>query len=155
MEKIKKQFTLANLIQFIKLQLAGNILFWGTYIGFFLLHEIANWSELTALAMASIIAHGLFFIADSEWVFDEKGERRKTSGELTRFVIFMGLNYFINLGIIAGLSYYLNISPYIGQFISALFFTLWTFVGLKYWVFPAPKVQRRKGVKSASRKSTK
>lgn len=156
MEKIKRQFTLANLIQFIKLQLAGNILFWGTYIGFFLLHELALWSELAALATASIIAHILFFIADSEWVFDEKGQRHKTSGELVRFIIFMGINYFINLGIIAGLSYYFGITPYIGQFVAALFFTFWTFIGLKYWVFRKPKAKRRnrKGVSSGSRKSS-
>ena len=135
MEKIKKQFTLKNLIEFLKLQLAGNILFWGTYLGFFLLYEVANWTEVLSLAVASIIAHILFFIANSEWVFDEKGERRKTSGELTRFVAFMGLNYFINLGIIYGLRHFFDISPYIGQFIAAAFFTLWTFIGLKYWVF--------------------
>lgn len=135
MEKLKTQFTLQNLIEFIKLQLAGNILFWGTYLGFFLLYEFANWTEVASLAIASVIAHALFFIANSEWVFDENGERRKTSGELTRFVVFMGINYFINLGIIYGLSYFLGITPYIGQFISAMFFTIWTFVGLKYWVF--------------------
>lgn len=153
MDKIKKQFTLQNLIAFIKLQLAGNILFWGTYIGYFLLHELANWSELAALATASTIAHIAFFIADSEWVFDEKGERRKTPGELWRFVVFMGLNYFINLGIITGLSYYFDITPYIGQFISALFFTFWTFIGLRYWVFPQPSKRRR--TTNAKRKSTK
>jgi putative flippase GtrA len=135
MEKVKKQFTLQNLIEFIKLQLAGNILFWGTYFGFFLLYEVANWTEVLALAVASVIAHVMFFIANSEWVFDEKGERRKSSGELTRFVVFMGVNYFINLGIIYALSHFFSITPYIGQFISALFFTLWTFIGLKYWVF--------------------
>lgn len=135
MEKIKKQFTIKNFVEFLKLQLAGNILFWGTYLGFFLLYEVANWTEVLSLAVASVIAHALFFIANSEWVFDEKGERRKTSGELTRFVSFMGLNYFINLGIIYGLRFFFDITPYIGQFISALFFTLWTFIGLKYWVF--------------------
>lgn len=137
-EKIKKQLTFANLIQFIKLQVAGNILFWGTYIGYPIFHEWLKWPELSALATASIIAHVLFFIADSEWVFNEKGKKgsnRKTANELTRFVAFMGLNYFINLAIIAGLSKYFDISPYIGQFISALFFVLWNFIGLKYWVF--------------------
>ena len=135
MEKIKRQFTFQNLIEFIKLQLAGNILFWGTYLGFFLLYEIVEWPEFVALATASIIAHGLFFVANSEWVFDENGERKKTKGELTRFIIFMGVNYFINLGIIYALSHYFGITPYIGQFISALYFTIWNFVGLKYWVF--------------------
>lgn len=139
MEKIKRQFTLKNLIQFIKLQLAGNILFWGTYIGYFLLHELANWSEIAALATASIIAHAAFFIVDKRWVFHEHEGRRKTRVELMRFIIFMGINYFINLAIIAGLSLYLDISPYIGQFVSALFFTFWTFIGLKYWVFRKPR----------------
>jgi putative flippase GtrA len=155
MEKIKRQFTFSNLIQFVKLQLAGNILFWGTYIGFFLLHEIALWPEFAALATASIIAHILFFIADSEWVFDEKGQRRKTPGELIRFIIFMGINYFINLGIIAGLSHYFAITPYIGQFVAALFFTFWTFIGLKYWVFRKPRVKSRKGASRGGRKSSK
>lgn len=143
MEKIKKQFTLSNFIQFIKLQLAGNVLFWGTYIGFFVFREVLHWPELTSLATASVIAHILFFIVDSEWVFDEKGERRKTPGELTRFIIFMGLNYFINIGIISSLSYYLHVTPYIGQFVAALFFTFWTFIGLKYWVFRKPKRGRQ------------
>lgn len=145
MGKIKKQFTLQNAIQFIKLQIAGNVLFWGTYIGYFVLHELAHQSELVSIALASIVAHILFFIVDSEWVFDEKGSRRKTPGELTRFVLFMGMNYFINLGIIYGLSTYLGITPYIGQFIAALFFTFWTFIGLKYWVF------RKKPIKRANR----
>lgn len=158
MEKLKKQFTLQNLIEFIKLQLAGNILFWGTYLGFFLLYEIAGWAELLALSVASIIAHALFFVANSEWVFDEHGERKKTSGELTRFVLFMGLNYFINLGIIYALSHYLGITPYIGQFISAMFFTLWNFVGLKYWVFREANTHaslRSKGKLHGQRSATK
>lgn len=143
MEKIKKQFTLKNLIQFIKLQLAGNILFWGTYIGFFLLHEVATWEEIWALATASIIAHTAFFIVDKKWVFHEHEGRRKTHTELARFVVFMGVNYFINLGIITGLSLYFDISPYIGQFIAAMFFTFWTFIGLKYWVFRKPRRTRK------------
>jgi putative flippase GtrA len=150
MEKIKRQLTLANLIQFIKLQIAGNILFWGTYIGYPIFHELLEWAELPALATASILAHGLFFVVDSEWVFNEKGRgghERKTVNELVRFALFMGLNYFINLGIIASLSMYLHITPYIGQFIAALFFTLWTYIGLKYWVFKRRGNVRRRSAK--------
>ena len=122
-------------IEFVKLQLAGNVLFWGTYIGYFLLHEMAHWEYMHALVTASAIAHILFFIVDKEWVFEDETGRRKTSTEAIRFVLFMGLNFFINLGIIAGLKEYFGITPYIGQFISGLFFTVWSFVGLKFWVF--------------------
>jgi putative flippase GtrA len=144
MDKIKRQFTLKNLIQFIKLQLAGNVLFWGTYLGFFLLHEFANWSETAALATASIFAHVAFFIVDKKWVFHEHESRRKTRVELYRFIIFMTINYFINLAIITALSIYFDITPYVGQFISALFFTFWTFIGLKYWVFKKPHLPAKR-----------
>ena len=133
-EKNKKKY-LKLLIEFIKLQLTGNILFWGTYGGYFVFHEIVRWDDLPSLATASLAAHVLFFFVNKEWVFDDKTGKRKTSREIIRFIIFMGLNFFINLGIITGLAHYFGISPYIGQFISGLFFTFWSFIGLRFWVF--------------------
>lgn len=131
----QKKKRLKLVVEFIKLQLSGNILFWGTYIGYFLLHQLANWNDITALAIASIFAHCLFFIANKEWVFDDKTGKRKTSQEMIRFILFMGMNYFINLGIIAGLEHYLGLTPYIGQFVAGLFFSAWNFIGLRFWVF--------------------
>lgn len=141
MKKKQKKSLIKTAIEFIKLQIAGNILFWGTYVGFFVLHEVFHWHSVVALASASIVAHGLFFIADKEWVFSDKTGKRKTGDEITRFIMFMGLNYFINLGIITGLEHYFGISPYIGQFIAGFFFTAWTFIGLRYWVFHEAKRQ--------------
>lgn len=135
MNRTQKRSLIETAIEFVKLQLAGNILFWGTYIGYFLLFEVAEWGYLEALVTASLVAHFLFFIANKEWVFEDETGKRKTSVEAVRFVLFMGLNFFINLGIITGLKEYFDITPYIGQFISAFFFTIWSFVGLKYWVF--------------------
>jgi putative flippase GtrA len=135
MKKARKASLIQAAIEFVKLQLAGNILFWGTYIGYFLLFEIANWGYMESLVTASLISHFLFFIANKEWVFEDDTGKRKTSVEAMRFALFMGLNFFINIAIITGLQQYFHISPYIGQFISALFFTVWSFVGLKYWVF--------------------
>lgn len=132
-------------IEFVKLQLAGNVLFWGTYLGFFLLYDIFNIQELTSLIIASLIAHGLFFIVDRNWVFADKTGRRKSSGEIVRFIIFMGINFFINIGIIQYLSVVHDITPYIGQFISAMFFVVWNFVGLKWWVFDVPDSEPKKG----------
>jgi len=131
----RKRSFLKFVVEFIKLQLAGNILFWVTYVGYFVLHELVHWSDVPALATASLVAHLLFFIANKEWVFDDKTGKRKTSSEIVRFVLFMGLNYFINLGIVTGLDSYFGITPYIGQFVAGLFFTVWNFVGLRFWVF--------------------
>jgi putative flippase GtrA len=140
-------------IEFVKLQLAGNILFWGTYLGFFLLHEFFGVAEISALIVSSLIAHGLFFLANRNWVFDDKTGQRKTSGEVVRFVIFMGVNFLINIGIIQTLSIFYGITPYIGQFISAMFFVAWNFIGLKWWVFETPTTKR--STKSGKRSSKK
>lgn len=125
---------LQRAVEFIKLQLAGNILFWGTYLGYFVSDRFFHQPNIGALAVASLAAHCIFFIVSRDWVFDAKGTRKPTR-QITRFILFMGLNYFINLGIIFGLEHYAHVSPYIGQFVSGLFFTFWTYFGLKFWVF--------------------
>ena len=122
-------------IEFIKLQLAGNIIFWGTYLGYFVSDYFFGHPDIFALAIASLIAHGLFFIVSREWVFDSKTGKRRDRQDVYRFVIFMGIGYFLNLFIIESLRVQLGISPYIGQFISGMFFAVWNYVGLKWWVF--------------------
>lgn len=150
-------------VEFVKLQLSANILFWGTIGGLFLLYEIAGWGQTIALATASIVAHILFFLVNKEWVFDDITGKRKTSREIVRFVLFMGLNYIINLGIVTGLGYYFGLNPYLGQVVAALFFTVWNFVGLKYWVFQDTKhhglrigyAKVKKGVKRHARRAVR
>ena len=133
-KKTKKSF-FDNVIEFVKLQIAGNILFWGTYLGNALFHEIFGWPSVYAMTVSSILAHVGFFLADKNWVFSDETGKRKTGDEVVRFIAFMGLNFFINLGIVLGLEAYFGISPYIGQFIAGIFFTFWTWAGLKFWVF--------------------
>ena len=164
------------LIEFIKLQLSANILFWGTIGGLFLLYDVLEWPQLMALATASIAAHIVFFLVNKEWVFSDESGNRKTSREVVRFVLFMGLNYFINLGIVTLSSNYLSRvdfiatafdnfgpTPYMGQIIAALFFTFWNYIGLKFWVFQDTKHQSlrtkyaraKKGVKRHAKRATR
>lgn len=121
--------------QFIKLQLAGNVLFWGTYLGYAFADNVLHTKSAWALAIPSILAHILFFILDKNWVFSEKTGTQKTTDEIVRFVTFMGFNYFLNLGIVLSLETYLGLTPYLGQFVASAFFTVWTWLGLRFWVF--------------------
>ncbi len=144
--KQKQKKTLWNrLLEYAKFGIAGNILFWSTYLFYLGFRHVLGWEEAAALATGSVIAHFIYFFVDKEWVFAEGGSRRKTRVELLRFVLFMTLNYFINLGIILGLSKYFGIMPDFGQFISAAFFTVWSYIGLKYWVFAPPRRRVKKG----------
>lgn len=164
MTEKKRKKLLKHVVEFIKLQLTGNILFWGTYVGLFIFNKLLGWPEITAIAIGSILAHILFFFVNKEWVFDDKTGKRKTSQEMIRFILFMGLNYFINLGIIAGLNHFFGISTYIGPFIAGLFFTAWNYIGLRFWVFqeiqhPALNVKyvkegKKRRAKARGRKSS-
>ena len=148
-----KKSLLRNIWQFIRLQLAGNILFWGTYVGYAIADNVLHTTSWLALAVPSILAHILFFIVDRNWVFSDKTGKRKTTDEVIRFILFMGLNYFINLGIVMGLETYFGITPYIGQFIAGLFFTFWTWAGLKFWVFRGARHARPHALTIETRKT--
>ncbi len=130
-----KKSLVHSIVEFIKLQLAGNVLFWGTYLGYAIGHEFLGWDTTLAITVSSLCAHVVFFIVDKNWVFSTKTGKSKTRQEIVRFVLFMGLNFFINLGITLALEKYFNISPYVGQFIAGMFFAVWSYLGLKFWVF--------------------
>lgn len=134
-KKTKRSSRFRLFIQFVKVNIAGNVLFWTTYLCFPLFYEVFGWERMLSLVVASLIGNVLFFIIDKEWVFNTSKSARKTRAEVVKFIVFMTLNFFINIAIVEGLARYLDITPYIGQIVSALFFSVWNFIGLKFWVF--------------------
>ncbi len=148
-----KKLLWENLIQFVKLQLAGNVLFWGTYFGSAFFDKVVHWPSWQGIAVASLLANAAFFMLDRNWVFSEKTGQQKTSGEVMRFVVLMVVNYFINLGIIVGLERFYGVSPYIGQFIAGFFFTFWSWLSLKFWVFRHARHARHHAITIETRKT--
>lgn len=151
--------------EFIKLQIAGNILFLGTLVGFFIGDKLLSAQSVLALVAASIVAHILFFIVNRKWVFSQK---TKLPGDqsVQRFIIFMALNFFLGILFIELYAHLLRNNPdhsitaallqlwtyatdwlspvismqgnwerYVAQFLTGITFTVWSFVGLRYWVF--------------------
>ncbi len=127
------------LVEFLKLQLAGNIPFWGTYLLFAVFDQALGIGDFTALLAATIIANILFFIIDDRWVFKNTRSHRKTTTEVWRFIAFMSFSSLLTFTITWQLLEVFGITPYIGQFISAAFSTLLTFTGLRFWVFAPPR----------------
>lgn len=159
MPKKQKSHRLKTFIEFLKVQVAGNVLFWVTYASYFVFDELASIPYPISFIMATITGNIVFFMLDRQWIYNSHNGKRKSSQEIMRFVIFMVVNFFLNIFIVQALNDYMGISPYIGQFIAAAFFTVWTFLGLHFWVFhpdhtrhPALTYQRRKRY---GRKSTK
>lgn len=168
-----KTHKLRSIWEFIKLQLAGNILFFGTMAGFYIGEKIGT-PHFLNLAVASLLANILFFIVDRDWVFTSEGKRRQGPA-LQRFIIFMTFNFFLNLALIELFAWLLRsggnntivsmlyiiwtamtgwIEPifgslhhnwefYIAQFLSGMVFAVWSYVGFKFWVFAPVKHHAR------------
>lgn len=129
----------AIIVEFLKLQLAGNIPFWGTYLLFALFDQGLGFDYFMSLLIATVLANILFFVIDDRWVFKNKRNHRKTTTEVWRFVAFMTFSSLLTFTMTWQLHQLLGITPYIGQFISAAFSTLLTFTGLRFWVFAPPR----------------
>lgn len=140
-------------LEFIRLQIAGNILFLGTMLGFYIGERILHAPALTSLIVASILANILFFIADRDWVFTAEGVR-KSPGQVKRFIVFMAFNFVCNIILIELLAQaighmsevFIGYERYAAQCVAALFFSVWTYLGLKFWVFAPLKHYRHQAL---------
>jgi putative flippase GtrA len=151
MSKKKNKGKFKLFIEFFKVQVAGNILFWVTYGSYFVFDAVARIPYPISFVMATIAGNIIFFMVNRQWIYNSHNGKRKSSQEIVRFILFMILNYFINLFIVQLLKDTFDISPYVGQFVAAAFFTVWTFLGLHFWVFhpdhthhPTLTISRRK-----------
>ncbi|USN97023.1 MAG: GtrA family protein [Candidatus Nomurabacteria bacterium] len=148
----KKQKALLQLgWEFIKLQIAGNIPFWGTYLIFAALDKLFMANYYQALLVATVASYTLFFVVDDRWVFSSVRKKRRTSTEVFRFIVFMSFTALLTFNITLQLHDLFGISVYVGQFISAGISILWTFVGLKFWVFSTPRRHKHSPSKRLSR----
>lgn len=140
-----KKSPVKNIIEFIKLQLAGNILFVGTLLGVAVADHILYTDPFWGLVGGSIVAHVLFFLVNKNWIFHTSS--RQGYGEILRFVIFMTFNFFLNIFLVSLLTRLILIQMpsvegfeyYLGVIAAAVFFAIWSYIGLKFWVFTSTK----------------
>lgn len=165
-KKSKKPSVTSLVLEFIKLQISGNILFLGTLLGFLIGDTLLGAPSIPTLIVAGIIANFFFFLANRDWVF-ARTARGHAKRQVWRFCAFMIFNFFLNIILIELFAQLLRQHPiapltavlysvwefaigwigplfaatadnwqhYVAQFLSGLCFTVWSFVGLRFWVF--------------------
>lgn len=140
----KKQRNLRRLaIEFLKYNIAGNGLFWSSYGFFFLFDTVLALSFPVAKLGSSLLGNIINFLLEKYWVFGSGNGQRRSGVEIFRYVSFMIMNFLIEYLIVYYLMVWFGISPYIGPFISGIFFWLWMYFGFKLWVFRSGKPNRR------------
>jgi putative flippase GtrA len=154
-------------VQIFQYLVSGGAFFWSGYLAFAIFDSVFHFPLFIAKQLANIIGISVNYVLEDQWVFqkhvsdkrrkkrrlkrpqDIEIERRKTS----RYILITVLNFLIDYLIVLGLKD-VGISPYIGQFASAGFFTVWNFLWYKYFVF-AHTPSQKKGKRTLKRKGKK
>jgi len=122
-------------IQIAEYLISGGAYFWTGYGVFALLWSVLGWSLWWAKLGANVVGWTVNFLLQRYWVFKNphlKGHLGQVSG---RYVVITLIDFVLDYLIVNGLRQ-IGITPYIGQFVSAGFFTIWNYIWYRWWVFP-------------------
>ncbi len=142
MSKAKKNLNLPipkpdrqTAIQFMKYMAGGSVYFWIGYVLFALAYSVFHWWWLWAKVLADTVGWSLNYLIQRFWAFSNTHPKLSEMQHLGRYLFIEAIGFVLDYAIIGGLKY-IGISPYIGFFVSAGFFTVWSYLWYKYWVFP-------------------
>jgi putative flippase GtrA len=115
--------------------ISGGAYFWTGYLVFFLCDRGLGLSLWWAKLLANISGWTVNYVLQRYWVFRNPKLNQHQTEVTIRYAIITLVNFVLDYFIIYGLKS-VGITPYIGQFISSGFFTVWNYIWYKFWVFP-------------------
>jgi putative flippase GtrA len=120
--------------RFLKYLVGGSLYFWLGYLIFAICYSGLHWGWFPAKVLGDTIGWTINYLVQRFWSFKD----RTHLGEMNhagRYIFIESIGFVMDYLIIWGLKS-VGISPYIGFFISGAFFTVWSYLWYKYWVFP-------------------
>lgn len=127
-------FSRHNIVQFLEYLVGGSVYFWSGYLVFALCYTGFAWSWFPAKILADIVGWTLNYLIQRYWAFNSKSLRHHEGRTAGRYIAISVMNLGLDYLIIWWLNS-LGVSPYIGFFISAGFFTVWNYFWYRFWVF--------------------
>lgn len=131
---VKGSLSRADIIQFAKYFIGGSTYFWSGYIVFAATYGGLHWAWWPAKMLADGIGWTLNYIAQRYWAFDSKSLMHHEFATAKKYTVLTIGNFGLDYLIVGGLKHF-GITPYIGLFISAGFFTVWNYAWYRFWVF--------------------
>lgn len=123
-----------NVVQFLEYMVGGAAYFWSGYLVFAVCYSGLSWDWLPAKILADVIGWTLNYLIQRYWAFNNTGIRDHEVSTVRKYSVITVINLVIDYGIIWALKE-AGVSPYVGFFISAGFFTIWNYLWYRFWVF--------------------
>lgn len=139
-----------EIVRIVQYMVSGGAFFWSGYLAFFFVDKVLMASFFWAKVTSTLVGWTVNFLLQRYWVFKNprlKGHFARITG---RYLFISALNLVIDYFLVLKLKD-AGLTPYLGMFVSAGFFTVWNYLWYKYWVFPEslaslkqPAVKERK-----------
>jgi putative flippase GtrA len=142
--KIKKKQA-KEIKRITEYMVSGGAFFWSGYLVFFLLDKGLGAAFFWAKSISTLVGWTVNYLLQRYWVFKNPALAKHQTEVTGRYTFITIVNFILDYFIVYGLKVF-GITPYIGQFISSAFFTVWNYLWYKFWVFP------EKFTKSAKKK---
>ena len=126
-----------ELRRFVKYMAGGGVYFWVGYGVFAVCYSGFKWSWFPSKVAADAIGWSLNYLVQRFWAFSDRVHLSEMQ-HAGRYILIESIGFVLDYLIIWGLKS-IGITPYIGFFISAAFFSIWSWLWYKYWVFPDRK----------------
>jgi putative flippase GtrA len=145
-------------IQFIQYMVSGGVYFWVGYLAFALFYGVHSdsftfnglgWNLWWSTITSNVIGWSVNYVMQRFWVFNNKSLKNNATQVTGRYIFITLVDFGLNYLILYGLRQ-IGITPYIGQFISSAFFTVWNYIWYRFWVFPE-KIKKKRAVISPAR----
>lgn len=114
---------------------SGGAYFWTGYLIFFVVDKGLGWSFFWAKSLATLLGWTVNYLLQRYWVFNNPRLAKHQTEVTDRYIVITLVDFVLDYLIVYALKE-VGITPYIGQFASAAFFTVWNYLFYKYWVFP-------------------
>ena len=125
----------ATISQFIKYMSGGGLYFWSGYAIFAGCYSGLHWGWLPSKMLADAVGWTLNYLVQRYWAFDNSGLKAHEGRNRGRYITLSLVDTVLDYAIVGGLVY-LGVTPYIGMFVAAGFFTFWNYFWYRFWVFP-------------------
>jgi len=129
------------LIQFAQYMVGGGVYFWSGYATFALAYSIIGWGWFYSKMTADIVGWTLNFLIQRYWAFANPKLKGQDKTVRVKYIFLTVLNFVIDYAIVGSLKHF-GVTPYIGLFVAAVFFTGWNWYWYKYWVFKPRVIEK-------------
>lgn len=121
--------------------ISGGAYFWSGYLVFLFIDKglMASffWAKSVSTLAGWLVNYGL----QRYWVFKNPGLKKHQTEVTARYMTITLVDFVLDYFIVLGLKQ-AGLTPYLGQFASAGFFTVWNYLWYRFWVFPDKLVRK-------------